>query len=74
MYYTVNMSAMNYFGTEIPEIQKVDDQMQIKSSDFYGKDPTDPEVQFTVSDILLSENPDSDCKRFTGRIMRMKKY
>ena len=31
--------------------------MQIELADLYGKDLTDPEDQFTVSDVLLSGNP-----------------
>ena len=30
--------------------------MQIESAELYGKDLTEPEGQFTVSDVLLSEN------------------
>ena len=57
MYYTVNMAVVNYFGTQIPEIKKIDGHMQIESADMYGKDLTDPKDQFTVSDVLPSENP-----------------
>ena len=31
--------------------------MQIKATELYGKYLTEPEDYFTVSDILLSENP-----------------
>ena len=55
MYNTVNVAVVNYFGTQIPEIEKIDGHMQIESADLYGKDLTDPEHQFTVSDVLLSE-------------------
>ena len=57
MYYTVNMAAVNYFGTQIPEIERIDDHMQIETADIHDKDLNDPKDQFTVSDILLSENP-----------------
>ena len=57
MYYTVNMAVVNYFGTQIPEIEKIDGHMQIETADIHGKDLTDPKDQLTVSDVLLSENP-----------------
>ena len=44
--------------------------MQIETINTNGQKLNDPEDQFTVSDVLLSENPSgSDCKRFTGRII-----
>ena len=46
---------MNYFETQIPEMGQINGNMQIESADSYGKDLTDPEDQFTVSDVLLSE-------------------
>ena len=57
MYYTVNMAVVNYFGTQIPEIGKSDGHIQIKTPYPNGKDLNDPKDQFTVSDVLLSENP-----------------
>ena len=57
MYYTVNMAFVNYFGTEIPEIEKINGHMQMESAGLYGKVMSDPEDQFTVSDVLLSVNP-----------------
>ena len=57
MYYTVNMAVVNYFGTQIPEIMKIDGYMQIESVELNGKDLTEPEDQFIVSYVLLSENP-----------------
>ena len=57
IYYTVNMSVVNYFGTQIPEIEKIDGHMQIETMNTNEKDLNDPKDQFTVSDILLSENP-----------------
>ena len=57
MYYTVNMTVVNYFGTQILEIQKIDGHMQIESAAVHEIDLTDPKNQFTVSDVLLSENP-----------------
>ena len=50
------MAVVNYFGTQISEIEKVDGHMQIKSADLYGKDLIYPKDQFTVSDVLLPEN------------------
>ena len=57
MYYTVNMAVVNYFGTQIPEIEQSDGHMQIETINTNGKELNDPEDQFTVSDVLLSENP-----------------
>ena len=57
MYYTVNMAAVNYFGTQIPEIEQIDGHMQIGTLNANGKELKDKEDQFTVSDVLLSENP-----------------
>ena len=57
MYYTVNISVVNYSGTQIPEIEQIGGHMQIETLNANGKELNDPEVQFTVSDVLLSENP-----------------
>ena len=57
MYYTVNMAVVNYFGTQIAEIEQIDGLMQIETINANGKELNDPEDQFTVSDVLLSENP-----------------
>ena len=57
MYYTVNMAVVNYFGTQIPELEKIDGHMQIESANMHEKELTDPRDQFTVSDVLLSETP-----------------
>ena len=57
MYYTVNMAVVNYFGTQISEIEKMDGHMQIETTDIHEKDVNDPEDQFTVLDVLLFENP-----------------
>ena len=48
---------MNYFGTQIPEIEQIDGHMQIETLNTNGKELNDPEDQFIVSDVLLSENP-----------------
>ena len=48
---------MNYFGTQIPEVEKIDGHMQIETINTNEKDLNDPKDQFTVSDLLLSENP-----------------
>ena len=57
MYYTVNMAVVNYFGTQIPEIEQIDGHMQIETLNANGKEFHNQEDQFTVSDVLLSENP-----------------
>ena len=57
MYYTVNMAVVNYFGTQIPEIEQIDGHMWIETLNVNGKELNDQEDQFTVSDVLLSENP-----------------
>ena len=57
VYYTVNMAVVNYFGTQIPEVEKIDGYMQIETINTHEKDLNDPKGQFTVSDVLLSENP-----------------
>ena len=51
------MAVVNYFGTQIPEIEQIDGHMQIETINANGKELNDPEDQFTVSDVLLSENP-----------------
>ena len=57
MYYTVNMAVVNHFGTQIPEIEQIDGHVQIETMNANGKELNDQEDQFTVSDVLLSENP-----------------
>ena len=57
MYYTVNMAVVNYFGTQILEVEKIDGHMQIETTDTHEKDLNDLKDQFTVSDVLLSVNP-----------------
>ena len=37
MYYIVNMAVVNYFGTQIPEIEKTDGHIQIESADVHEK-------------------------------------
>ena len=56
MIYIVNMAFVNYFGTQIPESEKIDRQMKIKSTDLHRKGLTESEDHFTVTDVLLSEN------------------
>ena len=41
MYYTVNMAVVNYFGTQIPEIEKIDGHMQIETLNANGKELND---------------------------------
>ena len=36
MYYTLNMAAVNHFGTQIPEIEEIDEQMKTEL-DSHGK-------------------------------------
>ena len=50
MYY---MAIVNYFGTQIPEIEKMDGQMKVESADLHGKDLTESEDHFTVTDVVL---------------------
>ena len=70
MYYTMNMAVVNYFVTQIPEIEQIDGHMQIETINTNGQKLNDPEDQFTVLDVLLSrKSSGSDCKRFTGRII-----
>ena len=57
MYYTVNMTVVNYFGTQIPEVEKIDSHIQIEPMNINEKDLNDPKDQFIVSDVLLSETP-----------------
>ena len=57
MYFTVNMVVVNNFGTQIPEVEKIDGHMQIETITSNEKDLNDPKDQFTVPDVLLSENP-----------------
>ena len=56
-YYIVNMAVVDYFKTQIPEVETTDDHMQIETADIHEKGLDDPKDQFTVTDILLSENP-----------------
>ena len=51
------MAVMNYFGTLILEIEKIDGQMKIKSAKWHGKHLPESEDHFTITDVLLSENP-----------------
>ena len=57
MCYTVNMAIVNYFGTQIPEMEKINGNMQIESAELHGKDRTEAEDHCTVSEVLPSENP-----------------
>ena len=57
MYYTVNMAVVNSFGTQIPEKEQIDGHMQLETINANGKELNDPEEKFTISDVLLSENP-----------------
>ena len=45
MYYTVNMAVVNYFGTQIPEVEKINGHMQIETTDIYEKDLNDLKEQ-----------------------------
>ena len=53
VYYTVNMTGVNYFGMQIPKVEKIDGHMQIETTDVHEKHLNDPKDQFTVSDVLL---------------------
>ena len=41
--YTDSMLVVTYFGTQTPEIEKLDEQTKIKSADLHGKDLTESE-------------------------------
>ena len=45
------------FETQLSEIEKIDGQMKIETADLHGKHLTESEDHFTVTDVLLSENP-----------------
>ena len=60
MYYTVNMAVVNHFETQIPEIEQINDLMQIETMNANGKGLNDQEDQFTVSDVLLSSYEDEE--------------
>ena len=51
------MAVVNYFGTQIPGIEEIYGQIKIESADLHGKDLTQSEDHFTITDVLLSENP-----------------
>ena len=53
----MNMAVVIYFGTQIPEVEKIDGHMQIETADMHEKDLNDTKDQFTILDFLLSENP-----------------
>ena len=38
MYYTVNMAVVNYFGTQLPELEQIDGHMQIETINTNGKE------------------------------------
>ena len=40
MYYIVNMSVVSYFGTQLPEIEKIDGQMKIELGSESGDQKT----------------------------------
>ena len=56
MHYAVNMAVVNYFVTQIADIEKIDVHMQIELAELYEKDLNESEDHFIVSDLLLSEN------------------
>ena len=35
VYFTVSMAIVNYFGTQIPDIEKIDGQMKTDSTDLH---------------------------------------
>ena len=51
------MAVVSYFGTQIPEVEKINGHMQIETTDIHENDLNDLKDQFTVSDVLLSEIP-----------------
>ena len=48
MHYTVNTAVVIYFGTQIPEVEKIDGHIQIETADIHEKDLNDPKDQFIV--------------------------
>ena len=58
MYYTVYMAVVNYFGTQMPEIENIDGHMLIETADVYKKDLNNPK-----------KPSDSNCKIFSGGII-----
>ena len=56
MYYTINVAGVNYFGSEIPEVEKIDGKWKLKQKICMEKDLAESEDHFTVPDLLLSEN------------------
>ena len=57
MYYTVNMAAVNYFGTQKPEIDRIDGQMEIcldaESTNLHKIDLTEHKRK-TISQLQMS--------------------
>ena len=52
MKYQFNMAVVSYFGTQIPEVEKIDGHIQIETTDIHEKDMNDPKDQFKISDVL----------------------
>ena len=64
MYYTVNMAVVNYFGTQMPEIENIDGRMKIESADMHEKDLTDP-VILTVKNLQMESYEDEVMIEYT---------
>ena len=60
MYYTWNVAVGNYFGIQISKIEENDRQLRSEldkeTAELHGKDLNESGDQFTVMDVLLSEN------------------
>ena len=74
MYYTVNVAVVNYFGTQIPETEKIDGHMQTESAELYGKDLTEAKDHFTGSDIYYLKTQWLSLLDLQEESYEMKKY
>ena len=57
VYCTLNVAVVNYFGTQVPEVERIGGCMQIGLANVHRRDLADPKDQFTVSDMFLSGGP-----------------
>ena len=54
--YTVSVAVVDYFGTQVPEVEQIDGCVQIETMNVNDKELGDQKDQFAVSDVLLSES------------------
>ena len=63
MYYTLNMTGVNYFCMQIPEMEEINGQMRIdlstQSAELHARDLTKQKLEdcYRVMYILLLEKP-----------------